>query len=40
VEAFWSSKASISAEIKYVFGTVWWALVASYFWMAGRVRGA
>lgn len=40
LEAFWSSKASIPAETKYVVGATLWAGVLLYFLLAGRaIRG-
>lgn len=38
IEAFWSSKVSIDASIKYVVGGVLWALVIAYLCIAGRQR--
>ena len=38
VEAFWSSTASIPAQVKYVVGIVGWILFAAYFTLVGRGR--
>lgn len=40
IEAFWSSRTSISAEIKFAMAALWWLLVIAYFALAGRARAA
>ena len=36
IEAFWSSRTYVPAEVKYVFAAVCWLLVGVYFVRAGR----
>ena len=40
VEAFWSSMAFISPEIKYGVGILLWVLVLGYFFLLGRRDGS
>ena len=38
LEAFWSSKGSISPDIKFIVGYVLWGFIAFYFLIIGRRR--
>ena len=40
VEAYWSSKTSVTPQTKYLVGAALWAAVAAYLLFAGRTRHA
>lgn len=38
IEAFWSSKTELGNTVRYIVGTLLWALVFAYFYFLGRTR--
>ena len=39
IEAFWSSRGDVPANIKYAVGAVLWTITLAYFWLLGKARG-
>ncbi|MCY1393502.1 Stage II sporulation protein M [compost metagenome] len=40
IEAYWSSKTTLSVQLKYAVGTALWLLVGAYLALAGRTHHA